>query len=93
MSHVNSSVCIRLLWTYVGACVEMEMIVCLFVFISSTMRFSRYGLGASYLATHNHSAIPEVTHRIATASQVSGMSQGFAVACSCAMHMVSFYAR
>jgi hypothetical protein len=35
--------------------------VCLFVFISSTMRFSRHGLGASYLATHNHSAIPEVT--------------------------------
>jgi hypothetical protein len=36
---------------------------CLFVFIStrSTMRFSRYGLGASYLATHNHPAIPEVT--------------------------------
>jgi hypothetical protein len=33
----------------------------LFVFISSTMRFSRYGLGASYLAAHNHSAIPEVT--------------------------------
>jgi hypothetical protein len=25
------------------------------------MRFSRYGLGASYLATHNHPAIPEVT--------------------------------
>jgi hypothetical protein len=25
------------------------------------MRFSRYCLGASYLATHNHSAIPEVT--------------------------------
>jgi hypothetical protein len=36
-------------------------LVCLFVFISGTMRFSRYGLGASYLATHNHSAIPEVT--------------------------------
>jgi len=40
-------------------------IVCLFaylfVFISGTMRFSRYGQGASYLATHNHSAIPEVT--------------------------------
>jgi len=33
----------------------------LFVFISGTMRFSRHGLGASYLATHNHSAIPEVT--------------------------------
>jgi hypothetical protein len=38
------------------------VMACLFVFISSTMRFSRYGLGASYLATHNHSAIPEVTH-------------------------------
>jgi hypothetical protein len=25
------------------------------------MRFSRCDLGASYLATHNHSAIPEVT--------------------------------
>jgi hypothetical protein len=37
------------------------VLVCLFVFISSTMRFSRYGLGASYLATHNHSAIPELT--------------------------------
>jgi hypothetical protein len=33
----------------------------LFVFISGTMRFSRYGLGASDLATHNHTAIPEVT--------------------------------
>jgi hypothetical protein len=33
----------------------------LFVFISSTTRFSGDGLGASYLATHNHSAIPEVT--------------------------------
>jgi hypothetical protein len=37
------------------------LFVCLFVFISGTMRFSRYGLGASYLATQNHSAIPEVT--------------------------------
>jgi hypothetical protein len=27
--------------------------VCLFVFISSTMRFSGHGLGASDLATHN----------------------------------------
>jgi hypothetical protein len=35
--------------------------VCLFVFISSTIRFSRYGLWASSLATHNHSAIPEAT--------------------------------
>jgi hypothetical protein len=33
----------------------------LFVFISSTMRFSGHGLGASDLATHNHSAIPKVT--------------------------------
>jgi hypothetical protein len=24
------------------------------------MRFSGYGLGASYLATHNHSAIPNL---------------------------------
>jgi hypothetical protein len=42
-------------------------LLCLFVFISSTMRFSRHGLGASYLATHNHSAAPDpvraVTHR------------------------------
>jgi hypothetical protein len=29
-----------------------RLYVCLFVFISSTMRFSRYGLGA--FATHNH---------------------------------------
>jgi hypothetical protein len=34
-----------------------SMFVCLFVFISGTMRFSRYGLGASYFATHNHSAM------------------------------------
>jgi hypothetical protein len=34
---------------------------CLFVFISSTMRFSRCGLKTSYLATHNHSSIPEAT--------------------------------
>jgi hypothetical protein len=43
-------VCAFLFWLYLLA------LVCLFVFISGTMRFSRYGLGASYLATHNHSA-------------------------------------
>jgi hypothetical protein len=42
---------------------QSALFVCLFVFISGTMRFSRYGLGASYLATHNHSAIPEVTQK------------------------------
>jgi hypothetical protein len=42
-------------------CCDQQLCL-LFVFISSTMRFSGYGLGASYLATHNHSAvIPEVT--------------------------------
>ena len=40
-----------------GRTAQCLFVVCLFVFISGTMRFSRYGLGASYLATHNHSAI------------------------------------
>jgi hypothetical protein len=36
------------------------LFVC-FISTCSAVRFSRYGLWASYLATHNHSAIPEVT--------------------------------
>jgi hypothetical protein len=54
ITQVHGSVCVfqRL---------EVWDMLNLFVFISSTMRSSGYGLGASYLATHNHSAIPEVT--------------------------------